>query len=546
MQVLRHRLTDASGNPVAGHTANVMEYETPEEAFYRGYRRVPVVTAISDDNGWLTWTLPPSKTGQYVVSGIEADQVLITVPDGVSTATVAEIRTGTVSPARPSAGVDLVTELELATRLAGMTSGLAVTPTTDAAKESFVPARLSDPALRAAFGRQLGVYQPSETAALRWRQRRTRVLAGDRQGHIMVLGDSIPFGAAATGASNPKHVKAYPGRIRSILSRRLGPTGGGLTLANHALLSNPAWDPRWAFGGTVTPFAFGPFKQSTFRLAAGGASYVEFTETCSKFVVYLLPSGGGPVTLGVDGVTVGTVGNNAPGTGGSLNRRPGYFANPTIQAHIVVDVPAGTYGQHALRITSGSGGNGGDTYVAMVEAVHETPGTFRVSNMGISGQSLSSFFSGSGMDDATNGLFGLPWIDTARADLLLIALGINDWQGARSVASVKADLATLIARQRATAGGGGAAGAAGDAVLLWNPKPDIAALGKDAALWDAYRAAFYEAADANDACLIDLGGRWKDYATAQAAGLFADTIHPSDGGADDLASATMHALFEVI
>jgi len=123
MQVLRHRLTDASGNPVAGHTAHVMEYETPEEAFYRGYKRVPIVTATSDDSGWLTWILPRTETNVYVVNGIEPYPVIITVPWGVPSVTVSESRTGVVTNGgvRLPATVDLVTELEMSERLAGIT-----------------------------------------------------------------------------------------------------------------------------------------------------------------------------------------------------------------------------------------------------------------------------------------------------------------------------------------------------------------------------------------------------------------------------------------
>lgn len=394
-----------------------------------------------------------------------------------------------------------------------------------------------------------GVYLPSSLAALKWRQARTQILAGDRQGHIAWLGDSIPFGAAGTGASNPKPEKCYPGRLRSILAGRHGDTGGGFTLANNSVLTNGAWDPRWAFSGTVTNQAFGPFKKSCYRIAAGG-SYVEFTDVCDKFVVYIVPAGGASpslISVSVDGVVAGTISNQSNYSGSpSLPRRSGYFSNTT-QSHTVVDVPAGALGSHTLRISSGTTG---DVFLVAVEAIVSTAGTFRVGNMSISGESLSSFGAGTANNDETNGLFGRPWIDTLRADLLVIALGINDWQAQRSLATVKTELGNLIARQRASGTSGGGANADGDAVLVWNPKPDTATLGGGAYTnpsWDAYRAAWYEAADQFDVPLLDFGDRWGgSYATANGLGLYADAIHPNDSGADDLAAGVAHALFNVI
>ncbi len=80
-------------------------------------------------------------------------------------------------------------------------------------------------------------------------------------------------------------------------------------------------------------------------------------------------------------------------------------------------------------------------------------------------------------------------------------------------------------------------------MLLWNPLPDVAGLGKDPQLWDAYRNAYYEVADEQDVPLLDLGGAWKDFATANALGMFADVIHPGNRGSAGLADLVEHALF---
>ncbi|WIB16283.1 SGNH/GDSL hydrolase family protein [Curtobacterium sp. MCPF17_050] len=396
-----------------------------------------------------------------------------------------------------------------------------------------------------------GVYVPSSLAALRWRQIRTRVLAGGGQGHIAWLGDSIPFGAATTGASNPKPVNSYPGRVRSILATQYGPTGGGFTLANNSVPTNNAWDPRWTFNGAVSNAAFGPFQKSTYRAHAATAEYIEFTDVADSFTLYFLPGGGagGLITVSIDGVKVGTVSTLSGYQGApTLPRRSGYFAQNS-QAHHVVDVPAGAVGRHTIRVTPPA--SGGDAFLVAIES-HVSTGRWRVGSMSISGQSLDSFGAGPTKNDDAYGLYGRPWLDTMRADLLVIALGINDWQAQRPIAFVKDALRTLIARQRAkgtsVAGSGTAPG--GDAVLLWNPKPSIERLGDGTYVnpsWDEYRAAYYDIADEQDVCLIDFGDRWGgSYATANGLGLYADPIHPGDAGADDMAAGVVHALFEVI
>lgn len=144
MTVLRHRLLDAANQPIAGRTATVLEYTAPSG---RGYRRVKTNVAVSDNDGWLAWLLPPPSrtaarlTTDYVVNGIEAHPVLITVPNSVSTVTVAETRFGTIAE-QASNAIDLVTEVELTVRLAGISAQMTP-PTTDAEKEAFVPGRLS-------------------------------------------------------------------------------------------------------------------------------------------------------------------------------------------------------------------------------------------------------------------------------------------------------------------------------------------------------------------------------------------------------------------
>lgn len=153
MTTLRHQLLDGSGKPVVGKTASVAAYQPH---FSPGiYQRQHFVSAISDSSGWLTWQLPTTTPGSdglcsYVVTGVETQQVLVSVAPDVSTTTVAAVRVGSLPlPPGGDPSRDLVTEDELSARL----SKLPVNgpPVTDADKESYVPSRLADSALKAAY-----------------------------------------------------------------------------------------------------------------------------------------------------------------------------------------------------------------------------------------------------------------------------------------------------------------------------------------------------------------------------------------------------------
>jgi lysophospholipase L1-like esterase len=297
------------------------------------------------------------------------------------------------------------------------------------------------------------------------------------------------------------------------------------------------------------PWTFGPFSHSTFRADGSDlATYIEFTDTCTEFWVYAF-SAGGSFTVSIDGGPAKTVNNNATSSGGyDYQKEAGYFAYPVAaptSGQLVFKIPAGALGQHTIRLTPNSNASY-DLFLAAIEARIPTSGTFRVGNMSISGKSYQSFLSGS---SDTSGLAGAVMIDMFRADLLILAIGVNDWQGQRSISALSTDVATAVNRQRAVGvnATNGSMQAGGDVVLLWNPEPDVATLGGGTYTnpsWDQYRDAMYDLSDQNDVGLIDLGGRWGgSFATGNSFGMFADTIHPNDKGMGDIAGSVEHALF---
>lgn len=380
-----------------------------------------------------------------------------------------------------------------------------------------------------------GLYAPTMYAGLRWRSILSQVRAGTRQGHVAVFGDSI----ASTGAplSNPKYKFNWPGRLRQMLDKEFGAAGTGMVICDWDIRATPAYDDRFAYSGSFTNAAYGFFQHGAAQMNT--SSYVDFTATCSEFWVLNLSSGSGANSANVDTVPKGTFANVASGGPAvTLPKETGTHTN-----HLLTKITAGATAAHTLRILPPAG-----TFATLlaVEGRIPTLGTIRVSTPSISGVSLASAFGLAGTNDETNGMYGLPMIDVLKADLLIITLGINDWNLRRSIADLKTDLGALITRQMASGtNAGGGTKAAGDVLLVWNPQPDLASLpaGSSAGpTWQQYRDAYYEIADTFNVPLLDMGERWKDYATGNAMGLFGDGIHPSDAGSYDIAPAVRRAI----
>jgi lysophospholipase L1-like esterase len=447
----------------------------------------------------------------------------------------------------------------------GVPGGVATLDVDGAIPESQVPARLSvgsvEPAglsteTLASLSNTIGtavedalttqlpggatLYEPTPYSLLKWRLVLDAVYAGERQAHIAVPADSIGFGAAAFGNSNPKYASSWPGQLRAELDNELGPAGTGMVLCNWDIHETPAYDDRWTFGGTVTDQIWGFHRHGAFRINTPSQGYIEFTAYCDEFVLYYF-DGASLGYVSIDGGADVSFANDISTSiiaAATLKPETGYHAK-----HGVTRIPAGTLGVHTLRIhpNYANGTTSVDVFPWAVEGRINTPGTLRVSNLGISGKSLDMLMS-EATNDEVNGFYGLPLIDSTRADLLAIALGVNDFQSGRPVADSKALLKALVQRQRSNGtNSGGGAHANGDAILIWNPEPQ-SALGAGAELWAAYRAMFYEVAREENVALLDLGYYWGGYTIASALGVLADTIHPTDKGSRNMVAKIKPAI----
>ncbi len=341
---------------------------------------------------------------------------------------------------------------------------------------------------------------------------------------------SSGFGAASTGSSSPKWLNSWPGRLRTALAATFGDAGTGYVPCSATVHTTPAYDPRWGFGGTVSDVSAGWHKAAAYRVAGGVSNYVEFTPTApvAEFWVHTLLGSSGYGWVSVDGVTVGSLRNQTGGTAPTLEREAGYHAG-----QCMTRVPAGALGTHTLRVW-------GDSTLTLLGVEGRNPGGgWIVDNPSMNGKSLSSLgVNGDGNDDEAGGTYGLPMLDSLCAmgpGPVLIGLSTNEWQGTDTAATLQTRIGTAVAR---------IAAAGREPVVYVQPQPSVSLQGGTMTYTDLVTAA-HAAADAARVRCLDQWRLWAPtltdeaaiYSAGQGAGMYADTIHPSDTGAASIAAA---------
>jgi lysophospholipase L1-like esterase len=132
----------------------------------------------------------------------------------------------------------------------------------------------------------------------------------------------------------------------------------------------------------------------------------------------------------------------------------------------------------------------------------------------------------------TDAVSSLPYaFDYLKPDLSVIALMTNDGDQQTTVATYKASLDTCVARAKA----------AGSDVLIVGAPP-YQSDATNAIKLTAYVAAAKEVAVARDAVFLDIPALWGSWVTANALGLFADALHPSQFGVPVLAQQVASAV----
>ena len=381
-----------------------------------------------------------------------------------------------------------------------------------------------------------GCSEPEAPAQPEWQRRLTTGTQHDPV-RISFLGDSITFGGGAAGSGNsaPKPRSCYPGQLRELLRPVYGDAGTGWVLMNQALwpvtATNHGWDPRLTFAGPIGKTAAGPFKLACAEIppskpsTGAPAAYLEFVASGSVVSTLALAKAGGNSRqlITVDGappVRARNVRDGGPVP--DLESRPG--TNPN---HLQTDLALDSDGEHRVRVWAE-----GDSCELVAVRMGTGSGLVDLDVLAVSGQSLNSF-AGAGNDDERTGRFGLPFVDTFAADLLVIALGTNDYNEGRALAEVRALLGTLIDRQRATDG---------DVALTFPPisSPQLYP-GDGAPSYTDYEQLYADIAAEKAVPFLDLTHLWgADFAESDSRQpqKYADhAIHPSDDGAHDIALA---------
>jgi lysophospholipase L1-like esterase len=328
--------------------------------------------------------------------------------------------------------------------------------------------------------------------------------------------------------------------LRASLAERFGAAGTGITIAQHALIDNPSWDSHLDPTGAQR-VGMGLHRTGVWKVPTGEST--SFVADASEFWVWNLSASGPMVRARINGADVGRMRNvkSDRSDAAEIVSEDGYGG-----AQMMTRIAAPDGGRNELMLEAEDG------HLALLGIEGRVPakGTWRLTNASINGKALSTLFAGDGNDDTESELFGLGMVDSLRADILIIALGTNDWHGGATKQTIKKNLTTLIRRQRAT--GTSAAGGAltgGDALLLFNPQPSIDASGYPTYIataktpWDEIRAAFHEVSAEQQCELIDLGDLWGGFGKSAELGYMADDLHVSDAGAMHIARAVEDHLF---
>ncbi|AYA23891.1 SGNH/GDSL hydrolase family protein [Rhodococcus rhodochrous] len=377
----------------------------------------------------------------------------------------------------------------------------------------------------------------------KWRAAKACAAAGLGQAHVSTMIDSINY-SATTATSNPKHIYTYPARLRDILQARLGEGGTGIAIPwdIHPLTGTIPADDRFTYAGTWTNRTFGVYGKGAREAAvsAENANYVQFYARCDEFVIYHLQSSGGYPRVTVDGGAEINIAAAGSITVAAPNKpETGHWGDGTATQVMVTHIPAGALGQHTLRLLPPTAS--GKALFIGIEGRIAGKGV-RVSNLGLNGRASAQL----ARDDTTNHYFGMSIaLDTYRAGLAVMLLGMNDYQGYVPVSTFKANVGAAIDRQRSTE----THHAAGDVLLVTCPQPNYAApIPGDGVLdppLSTYYTALNELANEKDVSLLDMAWRWTDYTVSSGLGFFGDALHPNNLGSSDIAQAIGNVLRSV-
>ena len=316
--------------------------------------------------------------------------------------------------------------------------------------------------------------------------------AGSAPADALFIGDSITEGYGA-----PSRSTRWLDLVRQQLQADWGGVGAGY------LAAHPSWwgagDRQWSLVGGRSDVTTG-LGLRAHHLDAAGAEMSTIVETGSFRLLYAAGPQHGAMEISVDGTVAAVVDTYAPAPLGGQAWSSG---------------PLGA-GPHSVRVRPVPG-YGRPTHSVLVEGIVEedAPGGVRVWDAGHAGYGSTHFVDQRGWE---------PAVATADPELVVIALGTNDYLFQLTGAQFETNLGLLVDRVTAAA----------DGPVSVALMPMFNGEGRDPVRYQPYVDAQRRLATARGLALIDLSG-------SNASLLTDDGVHPNGYGQRVLASTTLAA-----
>lgn len=354
-----------------------------------------------------------------------------------------------------------------------------------------------------------------------WISCSAKVKANSGYCRVFAVGDSTTYGLCSNAVggnactnSGDLTTAAYPTRLAqymnttvlpanrdTVMGAASGSAGQGPCASNDARVSCGAWTTPlvYSFGGDM----FEATSAATFTFTP--------TDQVDTFVLWYIQSAGagGTGSYQIDSGSATTFSEVAP---------------PTKITSVTATT---TLGSHTFKVNWVSG----TIYIVGVEAYNSAVGSVRIANGGVPGVT-SSFYANNANQWAPQSA-----VVTMAPDVVLLDLGINDWNTAVSVATYTANMQQLIT-----------AWLVNSDVVLVTPVPSANAT---VALTTQvqYINALYSLAATNNIPIIDNWSRWGSAERVAASPYLlyptGYTLHPDAWGYSDFAGAIANSLLSV-
>lgn len=326
---------------------------------------------------------------------------------------------------------------------------------------------------------------------------------------VMVQGDSIGEG---NHADTP--MKAWPHLLMQGLRARLGGTQRSQPFyipAEYGVAFSGT-HPEWTFSRTLSVSSDWGHGYRALNLSQNG-DYGEVTVAGSSVDIQTgTLSGGGTLTVAVDGVDVTTINCNGATADGVLTR-----------------VTFDNFGSHTVRLTNTTGSNASCVLGGLLLYQGDETAGARVLDASKGGADTGDIIDGTKSAKRTSLLSG------TKPHLVIIEMLVNDHHNGTPSATSRTNLDTYLSNVRsALPAGGGTYYGPSFLFLLPYETPDNDGVTVES--WENYRAVAYDlAADNDDVAILDLGwhmGPTSDdgVSVTDDHALYFDTSHPNNSG----------------